>query len=131
MGYYWTCPYCGAHNDIGERCDCDEAKREYQEDDFLCSVGAAPAMEPPRPTPAKPEPAYLSIKETADHWGVSYDTVHNLISQGRLEAVKLGGVWRVPRAAIPAYEAANSSLRRTAAKGGRGRPAQRKPVLRL
>ena len=22
MGYYRTCPYCGAHLDPGERCDC-------------------------------------------------------------------------------------------------------------
>ena len=22
MGYYHTCPYCGAHLDPGERCDC-------------------------------------------------------------------------------------------------------------
>ena len=22
--YYWTCPYCGAHLDPGEHCDCRE-----------------------------------------------------------------------------------------------------------
>lgn len=24
MTYYWTCPYCGANLDPGERCDCRE-----------------------------------------------------------------------------------------------------------
>ena len=24
MSYYRTCPYCGAHLDSGERCDCQE-----------------------------------------------------------------------------------------------------------
>ena len=23
--YYWTCPYCGANLDPGERCDCKES----------------------------------------------------------------------------------------------------------
>ena len=22
MPYYWTCPYCGANLDPGEKCDC-------------------------------------------------------------------------------------------------------------
>lgn len=26
--YYWTCPYCGANLDPGERCDCDEYSPE-------------------------------------------------------------------------------------------------------
>lgn len=24
--YYWTCPYCNANLDPGERCDCDESR---------------------------------------------------------------------------------------------------------
>lgn len=24
MGYYRTCPHCGAHLDPGERCDCQQ-----------------------------------------------------------------------------------------------------------
>jgi hypothetical protein len=24
--YYWTCPYCGANNDPGEKCDCQKEK---------------------------------------------------------------------------------------------------------
>ena len=27
MPYYRTCPYCGAHLDPGERCDCPESQR--------------------------------------------------------------------------------------------------------
>lgn len=23
--YYWTCPYCGANLDPGEKCDCPES----------------------------------------------------------------------------------------------------------
>ncbi|WP_409969571.1 hypothetical protein RFF05_06575 [Bengtsoniella intestinalis] len=26
--YYRICPYCGSHNDPGERCDCQEQKVE-------------------------------------------------------------------------------------------------------
>lgn len=29
--YYWTCPYCGANNDPGERCDCQkEEHNDYK-----------------------------------------------------------------------------------------------------
>ena len=27
MAKYWTCPYCEAHLDHGERCSCREGKR--------------------------------------------------------------------------------------------------------
>ena len=27
MTYYRTCPYCGAHLDPGERCDCREDEK--------------------------------------------------------------------------------------------------------
>ena len=29
--YYWTCPYCGANLDPGEKCDCDEARKDRGE----------------------------------------------------------------------------------------------------
>lgn len=33
MPYYWTCPYCGANLDPGERCDCkNETKEETNHD---------------------------------------------------------------------------------------------------
>ena len=28
MPYYWTCPYCGANLDPGEKCDCQENATE-------------------------------------------------------------------------------------------------------
>lgn len=28
MPYYWTCPYCGANLDPGEKCDCDKSDKE-------------------------------------------------------------------------------------------------------
>lgn len=28
MPYYNTCPYCGAHLDPGERCDCQDKPEE-------------------------------------------------------------------------------------------------------
>lgn len=27
MSYFWTCPYCEANLDHGEKCDCQEHKR--------------------------------------------------------------------------------------------------------
>jgi hypothetical protein len=24
---YWTCPYCGANLDHGEKCDCDKSRK--------------------------------------------------------------------------------------------------------
>lgn len=34
MPYYWTCPYCGANLDPGEKCDCqqNETKEEINHD---------------------------------------------------------------------------------------------------
>lgn len=29
---YQTCPYCGAHLDFGERCDCRDEKKPLQDD---------------------------------------------------------------------------------------------------
>jgi excisionase family DNA binding protein len=134
MGYYWTCPYCGAHNDIGERCDCEEARNEYQEADFLHTVGAAPAMEPPKPTETavSPVPVYLTIQEVADYWSVSYDVVYDLVRKGKLDGFKVGGCWRIPQSALPAYETANSPAQRLRSSTKKpGRPVKRTPVLRL
>ena len=27
MPYYWTCPYCGANLDPGEKCDCNKEEK--------------------------------------------------------------------------------------------------------
>lgn len=31
MAFYNVCPYCGAHLDPGERCDCKEQQNERQQ----------------------------------------------------------------------------------------------------
>lgn len=28
MSYFWTCPYCEANLDPGEKCECQEQKEE-------------------------------------------------------------------------------------------------------
>ena len=28
MPYYWTCPYCGANLDPGEKCDCNKEETD-------------------------------------------------------------------------------------------------------
>jgi len=32
MGYYRTCPYCGANLDPGEKCDCRDEENMNKED---------------------------------------------------------------------------------------------------
>lgn len=34
--YYWTCPYCGANLDPGEKCDCD---RQSSDDSYKSVQG--------------------------------------------------------------------------------------------
>lgn len=99
MSYYRTCPDCGANLDPGEQCDCQKEK-----------------------------PAFLSIRDAAAHWGVSYDLVYNLIVDGKLEAVKLGGCWRIRREALAQYEAQNTTGRVTLPAP---RTRDRAPVTRL
>lgn len=95
MGYYRTCPDCGANLDPGERCDCQEA-----------------------------QPAFLSIREVATRWNVSYDLVYNLVIEGKLGAVKIGGCWRIHRESVTSYETANTATPLT-------KRVQNAPVLRL
>ena len=44
MPYYVTCPYCGAHNDPGEKCTCQEENEPE------------PITDKPEPITDKPEP---------------------------------------------------------------------------
>ena len=39
MPYYWTCPYCGANLDPGEKCDCKDNEKE----DDMAAPSPAPA----------------------------------------------------------------------------------------
>ena len=31
MPYYWTCPYCGANLDPGEKCDCKDKEDDIHD----------------------------------------------------------------------------------------------------
>lgn len=33
---FWTCPYCHAHLDIGERCDCQKDKEDEHTTPYDC-----------------------------------------------------------------------------------------------
>lgn len=40
---------------------------------------------------------YLSVKQTAEHWGISARRIQILCGQGRIPgAVRIGNVWAVP-----------------------------------
>jgi excisionase family DNA binding protein len=45
-------------------------------------------------------PAPLSMREVAEYLGCAPATVRRLIQKGELRAVKVGGRWRVPHAAV-------------------------------
>lgn len=48
-------------------------------------------------------PSFYSVREVADRLGVHPETVRRLIHDGRLEAVRIGRVLRVPRPAIQRF----------------------------
>ena len=52
----------------------------------------------------------LGIQELANEWGMGYDHVYDLVTEGRIKAFKAGRTWRIRRCAIQAYEAANSNI---------------------
>lgn len=35
MPYYWTCPYCGANLDPGEKCDCKDNEKDNEKEDDI------------------------------------------------------------------------------------------------
>lgn len=50
---------------------------------------------------------YLSIKEVAQHHGVSYQTIWVMVRAGELPAVRVGHAIRIPESALaglPRYE---------------------------
>ncbi len=55
-----------------------------------------------------PDKAHLSIRETAEYFGVNERTIRREIDDGNLEAIKMRRQWRIPRAAILEYESCNS-----------------------
>lgn len=56
-----------------------------------------------------PRNAPLTVKRVAAAWNVSYSTVLRLCRSGEIDAVKLGGVWRIPHVAVDDYIAEHSS----------------------
>lgn len=48
------------------------------------------------------QPQFLGVRDTAKVLGVSIKFVYDLIWAGKLEAEKVGKVWRVPAVAIEA-----------------------------
>lgn len=37
MGFYKTCPHCGDNLDPGEKCDCQDTKKEKEEKKDECT----------------------------------------------------------------------------------------------
>lgn len=44
--------------------------------------------------------SYLSPREMADVLGVTPRTIYNWIHRGEVEAIRIGGVWRIPKSAF-------------------------------
>lgn len=47
---------------------------------------------------------WWTVKEVAEHWRISDDTVMRMISRDELKAQKFGGQWRIHRSVIEAFE---------------------------
>ena len=66
----------------------------------------------------------LTIEQVAKHLVVSVSTVRRLIDAGELRGVRVGRLWRVPRAAVEAYLAGDDdplyALEALARNGGEG-----------
>lgn len=45
-------------------------------------------------------PAYRSIRETAEIFGVSYWLIRRLILAGKIRGTRIGGVWRISQEEI-------------------------------
>ena len=48
-------------------------------------------------------PEWLTIQEVADLFRVSYMTVYRAVQRGEIDAVLVGGVWRVSKGALRRY----------------------------
>jgi excisionase family DNA binding protein len=46
------------------------------------------------------KPQLLTLQELADYLRVSMRTAYQLAAEGKVPAVKVGGQWRIPRAAL-------------------------------
>jgi excisionase family DNA binding protein len=51
-------------------------------------------------TTEQPQPELLTLRELAGYLRVSMRTAYQLAKDGDVPAVKVGGSWRIPRAAL-------------------------------
>jgi len=51
-----------------------------------------------------------NVRQVAEYWGVSPDTIRRLVDGGKLDAIRIGSVVRITREHVLAYEAANSTV---------------------
>lgn len=45
----------------------------------------------------------LTVEETAVRLGVGHSSIYNLLNTKQLNAIKVGGVWRIPEAEVERY----------------------------
>lgn len=117
MAYYDTCPACGANLDPGERCDCTGERK--------------PSLFNGHANSAQADVKFFSVAALATRWAVSVDLVYDLLRNGKVAAMKLGGSWRIPISAVEQFEAANLFGAHDDFKSSKGARRKRKPVLRL
>lgn len=51
---------------------------------------------------------YLTVQEIAEKYKVTPAAVHKWIKEGKLKAIKLGRVWRIPESALREFLKQNS-----------------------
>lgn len=54
---------------------------------------------------------FFTVQEVADRLRVASRTIYRLLSEGHLEAVRVGRNWRIPAAALERYLMTNTLLR--------------------
>lgn len=65
-----------------------------------------------------------TIRQVADHWACSPKTVYRRIADGSLSCMRLGGVLRISREQVEAYEQGCISSGDTKTTSGTFRPAR-------
>ncbi|HXH35257.1 MAG TPA: helix-turn-helix domain-containing protein [Plantibacter sp.] len=63
-------------------------------------------------TALAPASPFMTLRELADYLRVSMRTAYQLAYDGKVPAVKVGGQWRIPRAALEEQFATGDELRR-------------------
>ncbi len=63
------------------------------------------ASEEPDPLPVEPDPparrGLVGVREAAEILGVHPRTIHRYLSRGEIDAVKIGGHWRIEASSLP------------------------------